>query len=462
MWNLLQFSEINKDNMKKKPSLIISLVLINSALVFTQPEIPEILSFDKAISLAVQNNPDLKIKDIDNLIASEQYNEARLKMFPQIYGRYDLQRNLIIPSTLVPVGKFNPDLPPDELTPIKFGTNWASVAGLFASVKIFNPDILGDIREKKATMKLSDLERKITQTDIETETGKAYANCLLSFEQLEFAKDDTVNSHKQMEVSYFRFNSGSVKQTELNQAILNHSNSVSRFNESSRIYADSRKTLAYWIGIEDIDIESVKLSDSLDLLINRLETCDREKENIRSSLTLQKLDAINNIDNIRLKNTKAGFLPAITLNGLLSTDYYNNLLRLGNGEYWFGNSNINISLHLPITEGIDRTKKIRQQKYQIDANRQELKSELNRKMLDMQRISDDIEFFKKEIVFKRSALALAKTNYEASFSLYSEGRILPSELTEAEISYKQIKIDYLKALYNYLDSLLERRRIIQS
>ncbi len=282
---------------KKKLIITGSVILLNSTILFTQSAgIPEILTFDQAISFALQNNPELKIKDLNYLISVEQLNEARLQMVPQIYGRYDLQRNLIIPSTLVPVGKFNPDLPPDELTPIKFGTNWSSVLGLFASVKIFDPQVIGDIKEKKASMSLSDVERKITKVDLENATGKAYANCLLSLEQVKFAADDTVNSYRQLKESRFKFNSGVLKQTDLNQAILGHSSSVSRFNEAIKIWIDSRKTLFYWMGFGEDEIKPVLLSDSLDLLINRLSSYENDNTDIRSSLTYIKLNTVNNID----------------------------------------------------------------------------------------------------------------------------------------------------------------------
>lgn len=449
--------------MSKNIILILYIFLTLTVPVVAQPvSISGPISFDQAIETAIRNNPELKIKDLDILIADEQYNEARLKMVPQVYGRYDIQRNLIIPSTLVPLGKFNPGLPEDELTPIKFGTNWVSIAGLFASVKIFDPQVTGDMKEKKASLALSDIERKITQVDLETETGKAYANCLLSLEQFRFAADDTLNSYKHLSESFLKFNSGILKQTDLNQAIINHNSSISRLNEAEKIWIDSRKTLFYWMGLTESENQSVILADSLALLIDRLSNPIGKENDPESSLTWLRLTALNNIDNIKLKNVRSGFLPVVSLNGLLSTDYYNNQFRPGNRDYWFGNSNVNLSLHVPITEGIDRTRRIKQQKYRIEANMEEMNSALNKKKLEIRRYSDNITFYGKEIIAKKSDLDLAKENLNASFSLFTEGRILPSGLTEAEISYKQVKIDYLKALFNYLDSLLELRRITRS
>jgi len=463
MLNLLQYSEIKPIDMNKKLVIIGSGFILNTAMLLAQYSwIPELLSYDQAVLLAIQNNPGLKIKNLDYLISTEQLNEARLQMVPQIYGRYDIQHNLIIPSTLVPVGIFNPALPADELLPVKFGTNWSSGLGLVASVKLFDPQTLGDIREKRASISLSDVERKITKVELETETGKAYANCLLSLEQLKFAADDTINSYGQLEESQSRYSSGMLKQTDLNQAVLNHRSAVSRYNEAHKIWLDSRKTLFYWMGSGEEENKNILLTDSLDLLIKRFESSENKNKDLRSSFTYERLEAMNDIDNIKLKNLKAGFLPSISLNGVLASDYYNQHLHLGNKDYWFGNSNINLSLRIPVTEGINRTKKIVQQKYQIEVNREELNAAMNEKELEIKRVSDNIDFYRKEISSKNSNLGLARANYNAAFSLFKEGRILPSEMTEAEISFKQVKIEYLQAMYHYINALLDLKRIIKS
>ena len=208
-------------------------------------------------------------------------------------------------------------------------------------------------------------------------------------------------------------------------------------------------------------IESSSLNDTVfeRRIIEYIKTWDYGKCESRKK-TMQIMYPLD--FNIKLKNVRSGFLPVISLNGLLSTDYYNNHLRLGNSDYWFGNSNINLSLHIPITEGIERTRRIKQQKYRIKANMEELNSALNKKQLEIKRFTDNVSFYGKEIIAKKDNLDLARENLNASLSLFTEGRILPSGLTEAEISYKQVKIDYLKALFNYLDSLLELKRIIRS
>lgn len=53
-------------------------------------------------------------------------------------------------------------------------------------------------------------------------------------------------------------------------------------------------------------------------------------------------------------------------------------------------------------------------------------------------------------------------NFKTIFSLFREGRILPSELSQAEMSFKQAKFDYLNAVFNYIESLLTLKRVSES
>jgi outer membrane protein TolC len=284
---------------------------------------------------------------------------------------------------------------------------------------------------------------------------------LLSYQQLRFAVDDTVNSYRELTESESKYSEGYMKLTDLNQVILNHRNTVSHYNEALKILKDSRKTLYFLMGIEDLSGSDFVLTDSLETLISRF-SIDADYTEIDESLTEARLNALRDVEKIRLGNVKAGFIPEISLSGLYGSDFYNNRLILGDNNYWFGNSSVNLSMRIPLTEGIGRTRKIAQQKYLIDVKGEELTAAMNQKELEKDRAIQDIEFYRKEAGIKKSNLDLAKENYEASFSQFSEGRILQSELLQSELLLKQIKVDYLNAVYNYIDSLLNLRRIIES
>lgn len=443
-------------------SVIVLFLILNYAASAQGETVASGLSFDDAVGTALKNNPELKIRELNYRMSVEQVKESKLQMVPQVYGRYDVRHSIIIPSTLVPVGIFNPSLPPDETAPVKFGTSWYSGAGLFASVSLFDPAIIGEIREKNASVDLSGLERKITEKDLEYQTGRAYIICLISAEQHKYALEDTLNSYNLLIEAKRRYEEGLLKITDLNQALLNHNNARSRLNDAQRILDDSRKTLAYWMGYPDDQQAIFQLTDSLPVLIDKFSTGFISESDLNSIPDLVLLKKITDLDNLKLQNIKYSFLPTVSLSAVYAGDYYNNRLRLSEKDYWFGNSNVTLSFRVPLTEGISRVKKLSRQKLVVETSREDFLAELNKKKLELNRNRDNMAFYRKEMTLKAENMKLSVSNYNAAFSLFRDGRILPSELTEAEISFKQSKFDYLNSVFSFIDSVLEYKRITGS
>jgi outer membrane protein TolC len=441
-------------------SLIIVILILQTEAQMNS--LPSSLSYDQALNISLENNPENKIRDLNYTISQEQLSESKLKRAPQIYGRYDIQRNLVIPTTLVPLGEFIPGSNSEELTPIKFGTNWYSGAGIYGSVKIFDPSLSGEIREKKALLALSDVDRQIRKIDLLTETGKAYINSILALEQLKFAVEDTLNGRIRFDETRLKYEKGLLKLTDLNQSRLDMNIAASRYSESEKIYSETLKILIYWMGFSQEAGTDFILTDTLDLLMEKLGIVGENSTKFENSLTYKRNQMQDQLNRIRLKNTKSEFLPVVSLNGYYSGDYYQNQLHISDGRYWFGNSSVNLSVRIPLTEGIDRTKKISQYKYQMEADEAFFASELNQKSLGIRKAVDDLVFFRKETVRKKENIVLTRANYKTAFALFQSGRLLPSELSEADLSYKKARVDYLNTVYSYLNALLELKRIRES
>ncbi len=462
--NLPLFSEDNKIKMNTKHFIISAVIFILAAKGISAQTavLPQSISYDQALDFSIRNNPDSKIQDLNYNISQEKLSESRLKRAPQIYGKYDLQRNLVIPTTLVPIGRFIPGSTSDDLTPIKFGTNWYSGIGLYGSVRIFDPSVSGDIKEKKSLLAISDIDRQKEKIDILTETGKAYISCILACEQLKYAAEDTVNGRMQFAEISSKYEKGLLKLTDLNQAKLDLNTSISRCSESEKVYNESLKTLLFWMGFSQENSPQFVLTDTLGLLLDKLGKTGDNNTNFEASLTSRRNQLQDQLNRVLLKNTKSGFLPVVSLNGFYSGDYYNNQLHISDGRFWFGNSSVNLSVKIPLTEGIDRTKRISQYKYQIEADKESSVSELNQKSLALQKALDNLAFYRKETTLKKENIILTKSNFETAFALFKNGRLLPSELSNADLTYKKAKIDFLNVIYNYLNTLIELKRIKES
>lgn len=94
---------------------------------------------EEAVQKALDNRTEYQVSKLQEQIAGKQTEVARFGKISKIYGDYDLQRNLIVPTTPVPAKAFDPSAPEGELTPLQFSTKWTSGAGINASVDLFNP-----------------------------------------------------------------------------------------------------------------------------------------------------------------------------------------------------------------------------------------------------------------------------------------------------------------------------------
>src|SRR5690554_5809984 len=121
-------------------SFLSFLLIVSSISGFAQKSAVKLeLSLEEARRIVIEHNPDFSINRLEVNIVKEAQKQVELKRIPQIYGDFNLQQNLIIPSTPVPAKAFDPNAGDDELMLLRFTTKWTSNVGVNASYDLFNP-----------------------------------------------------------------------------------------------------------------------------------------------------------------------------------------------------------------------------------------------------------------------------------------------------------------------------------
>ncbi len=426
-----------------------------------QKELPNSLSLEDAISIAIENSNNLKVKAFNSQIALEKVGEAQYKLIPSVYANYDLQRNLIIQTTVVPANAFNSSAPAGELTPLRFGTNWSSTIGLNASVKVFDASIYGNIKEKKAEAKLAATEQALSKVELEAELSLAYIECVIALVQIDLAADDTLNSSNNLKAIKEKLDNGRVKITDFQQAKIDFNNATSRLSEANKVFTIAKTKLIYYLGYAQQEI-TLSFKDNLQTLYAKFSQMQKDDYEFKNSLSFTKLNQQIDINQIRLENTKKGFLPTLSLNGFYGGNYFNNQFKITNTDYWFGNSFVALSLRVPITEGIDRKKRMNQLQLQAKVEAQNLNADFIKKDYEWAKVKQEVAFAEKELKIKEANMQLAEKNYQLSLQLFQEGRIVATELSQADFLYKQAKNSYLQISYNYIQAVIQQNKIKKS
>lgn len=413
------------------------------------------VSLDEAIQSALANHPALTSSALALQMAGQQLSAAKAGRIPDLTAQASLQRNLIIPSTPVPADLIQGSGSAGQTMLLKFGTDWNSSAGLRLQYQLFDPDRSDNIRQMEINRKQSQLNYLGEQVQLRANVTTAYASAVLAREQLAFAVQDTLLNHQEYLVSGSLYRQGRLALTDLNQSSLDLSNSLNRFSQANMVYLHSLFDLAYAMGLTPDADQLPVLSDSLSSLLSRFDKGNASPVQPTGSLQYLKNRTQLLSDSLTLKSLRLGMLPTISLNATYGTDYYRNILQPWNTAYWYGNSQVALTLSLPLTREFGDQRRIRAQEFQLGQNRARMQDDLNQRIADLAKTQASILQYSREMQRLKSDIDLAKQNLEIVQSRFDAGRLLPRDVQTARLSYLQARTGYLQAVYNYVQAQVQ-------
>ncbi len=419
-------------------------------------ELPGNLSLKEAQKLALENNPGLRVKSLNAALSKKQVEQARWERIPDIYANYDVKRNLIIPTTPVPAKAFNPDAPEGKIMPLKFMTNWTSNAGLNAKVDLFNPQTHGQIREAKQKAAISRTDKEIASNNLRFKVGEDYGACMIAEIQLRLAVADTVNKNKILKMTQEQYEAGRLKITDLNLIASEKSTALSNYLKAKKILANARLQLTADLGYTPSQKHHFILTDSISGLLSEYKTQTGDTAN---SLSLKKWNQQKALTEIQLQNTRATFLPTVSLNGFYGTNFYDNDFDLFNSQNWYGNSYVGVSIKLPLTEGLDRVKKIEALQLQSKSDQSSYQEQLNQVQLDKLQAMNDLLYKERDLFQKKKNMERVRKTLQATTEQFENGRLLSGDWAKSNFAYQQAKTAYLQAAYDFIVAKMKLEKV---
>ena len=441
--------------------LLFVLILIRSATGGTLASAQESITLEQAVNTALNQHPALKSSALSVEIADEQLTADKSALIPDVSSEISLQRNLIIPSTPVPLNEITGQGDPTELSYVKFGTDWQSNLGLLLRYDLFNPTRKQQILAGEESRKLAELDHDAREAQVKIEVIKAYAELVLASEQLKYAKEDTLYNSLQLLDARERFNEGRLKANDLNEANIRLSRSVIHFDQARSVYDQARIELAYRMGLAPDQGTLPQAADSLETLLHHFQGTDLPgtvPENTNGFMRLQT-QALH--DSLQLQNTRLMLLPTLSLNAGYGTNFYQNELQPFNTDNWYGNSFVALSLNIPLTREITTHHHISRAKLELDQRVADLQDFKNRREADLQKYMRELQQYEKELEQRASETALTDKNLAFTREEYEAGRVLASELHQAKLSRENARVSYLQAAYNYIVTSLQLKDLME-
>lgn len=410
------------------------------------------LTLDKALEIALDENPTIKVAAEEIALKKVASKEAWQSLLPEASLNGSLDHT--IKAAEMKLNDMSFKMGQD-------GTNTAN-AGLSINLPLFAPAVYRAMSMTKTDIELAVEKSRASELDLINQVTKAYYQLMLaqdSYEVLQgsykLAEDNfnVVNAkYQQGAVSEFDKISAEVQMRSIKPNVISAANAVTL----------AKLQLKVLMGITaDVDI---KTDDNLTnyesmLFANQLKEEDMSLEN---NTTMKQFELNMKLLEKNVKSLKTNFMPTLSM----SFSYQYQSLYNPNINFfdytWSNSSSLMFNLSIPLyrASNFTKVKSARIQMRQLDWNRIDTERKLNMQVVsyrnNMTASSEQVVSNKENVMQAEKAVQIAGKRYEVGKGTVLELNSSQVSLTQAQLTYNQSIYDYLVAKAD-LDQVLEKQ-----
>ena len=410
------------------------------------------LTLDKALEIALDENPTIKVAAEEIALKKVASKEAWQSLLPEASLNGSLDHT--IKAAEMKLNDMSFKMGQD-------GTNTAN-AGLSINLPLFAPAVYRAMSMTKTDIELAVEKSRASELDLINQVTKAYYQLMLaqdSYEVLQgsykLAEDNfnVVNAkYQQGAVSEFDKISAEVQMRSIKPNVISAANAVTL----------AKLQLKVLMGITaDVDI---KTDDNLTnyesmLFANQLKEEDMSLEN---NTTMKQFELNMKLLEKNVKSLKTNFMPTLSM----SFSYQYQSLYNPNINFfdytWSNSSSLMFNLSIPLyrASNFTKVKSARIQMRQLDWNRIDTERKLNMQVVsyrnNMTASSEQVVSNKENVMQAEKAVQIAGKRYEVGKGTVLELNCSQVSLTLAQLTYNQSIYDYLVAKAD-LDQVLGKQ-----
>lgn len=407
------------------------------------------LTLDKALEIALDENPTIKVAAEEIALKKVASKEAWQSLLPEASLNGSLDHT--IKAAEMKLNDMSFKMGQD-------GTNTAN-AGLSINLPLFAPAVYRAMSMTKTDIELAVEKSRASELDLINQVTKAYYQLMLaqdSYEVLQgsykLAEDNfnVVNAkYQQGAVSEFDKISAEVQMRSIKPNVISAANAVTL----------AKLQLKVLMGITaDVDI---KTDDNLTnyesmLFANQLKEEDMSLDN---NTTMKQFELNMKLLEKNVKSLRTNFIPTLSM----SFSYQYQSLYNPNINFfdytWSNSSSLMFNLSIPLyrASNFTKVKSARIQIRQLDWNRIDTERKLNMQVVsyrnNMTASSEQVVSNKENVMQAEKAVQIAGKRYEVG-----KGTVL--ELNSSQVSLTQAQLTYNQSIYDYLTAKADLDQVL--
>ena len=435
-------------NLKMRLRTVMALLALFALTANAQEAIPTMhLTLDKAIELALSENPTIKVAEKEIELKEVSKTEAWQNLLPTVSINGTVAYNIKVAEIKTSMGSFKMGM--DD------SNTWNGA--LQVSLPLYASAVYETMKLTKEDLQLAVEKSRGSKIDLVNQVTKAYY-------QLMLAQD----SYNVLNENY--------KLAETNFNIVNAMYEQGRVSEYDKISAEVQKNSAWpsvISGKNAVEIAKLQLkvlmgiTADVDLVIDdnlknheaEMAMAADQEIDLTNNSTLRQIDMQGELLNKQRRLLKTSYLPTLALVGSYQYQSMSNTNWEVHNYNWSNASSLTLSLSIPLYKASNQTqlKSNKIQQYQLAETR--INTE---RMLGMQAQSyiDNMTKSAEQLESNKTAVELAQKGLEISQKRYDVGRGTILELTNSQVSLTNVKLSYNNTIYDYLVAKSELNKVL--
>lgn len=435
--------------------VIIGLCFVNIT-AFAQETTPLELDLATALKIAHDNNPTIKIAEIEIQRVDYSKKEAIGGLLPTVNagGQYTdnvMKQVMFMPESFAALmggAKY-----------MEIGSKNAFVGNISAQLPLVNFTLWQNIKNKQNDMDLILEKCRASKIDMTKQVKDAYYAVLLSKSSLNVLEQSYANaletlknienSYKQGVVSEYDYIRAQVNVNNINPTLIAAKNGVDISIMQLRMILSLPSELPLTFK-EDLE--------SFNNNINFLKDLDI-KNVLAGNSDLKILDYnITGLEN-QLKIINTQHLPMLSATGSYLYQTQAEDFKMANYN-WVGSASIGLQLSVPIFAGLTKVNQAKQVKMSIKGlqlQREYAKEGIN---LQVRAAINSMNAAKEQLTVNKDAIKQAQRGYDIAKVRYQVGSGTILELNDSELSLTQSNLNYQQSLYNFLSAQANLEKVM--
>ncbi|MCH5327756.1 MAG: TolC family protein [Coprobacter sp.] len=417
------------------------------------------VDLDKAIEIALSENPTIKVADMEITRKDYAKKEAVGNLFPRIGASadysYALKKQVMYMdfdmSSLMPGGE-EMEMPGAAQTGsddgMEIGRDNTLTFGFNMQLPIIAPSLWKSIKLSKTDIEQSLEAARSSKLSLVNQVEKAYYGVLMAKDSYAVIRQSYNNAKLNAANYENKYKQGTASEYDVLRSQVQVRNLEPGLLQSENAIALSKMQLKVLLGLDmSVDLEVANtLSDyEADMYAETL--------NIDTVLTqntnLRQLDLQTDYLRRVLEVQKMSWYPTLS-----ATAMYNWLDMFNNGKYgdshWNPYSTVGLSLSIPIFQGLTRYYKVKQAKVSVAAMSYQRENLLRNLSMQVQASVDNIQKSVKQIASNREGVKQAEKAYGIMQKSFEIGSATFVDLNDADLALTNSRLAYYQAIYDYL------------